>query len=481
MRINTLVTSIFTLLTICWATNSKAQTEDSCFAKAPAIVGVGQQFAYTVVCTAKGEVISTDFGKFDYVSGPNIGASTSVSINNGSVHQSTTYNYTYYLSAPKEGNFTIPGVTFSLDGRICKTNVVHIKVDKNAPSPIQEDRQADNWFQFEWPDMQMPDMSPFGMEWPFQQRTTPQTPNNRQPNKKDKSNNDIKIGKEDLFLKASTTTLEAYQGEAVVVTHRLYVREDLAGYSIDRASFGSTEDLWLEPLELNRQEKTTETVNGKTYTVFTVKQTAAYPTRTGKVVIPKLNLTLSIRVPYTSRDPFWGMFQTYKSQSVQVTSNNLSIKVKNLPSNHASDRTEVVGNFTINSNISKSEVCANEPFYFTITLSGTGNLHRVNADDIQIEFPADCDVTLPKVISHISAKGDIVTGTKTFRYTIIPRVEGSYRIPSATLRYYDYESGNYKTITTQDLPLEVKAPRSFEQPDDTPGSKPKSNVRTYKI
>ncbi len=460
-----------------------AQTEDSCYAKAPSEVGVDQQFKYTITSTGRGEVVSTDFGKFEFVSGPSVGSSTSISINNGSVQQQTTYTYTYYLSAPKEGNFTIPGVSLSINGRIYRSNMVEVRVTKTPKSQPQEEQQADNWFHFEWPDFQMPDMDSFSFEWPFQNQQRPQFPNGQQPKSQpDKSAKaPAKIGKEDMMLKAITTTLEAYQGEAVVVTHKLYVKEDISGYSIERASFGGSNDLWMDPLELSRQEKSTETVNGKTYTVFTIKQTAVYPTKTGKIVIPKLNVILAIRVPATSRDPFWGMFQTYQTQTVQLTSNELTVKVKALPGARNDGKTEVVGNFNITSNISKTEAYANEPITFTVTVSGNGNLHHVSDEDFNIDFPADCDVTYPKVISHISAKGDIVSGTKTFRFTIIPRMEGSYLIPGVKYTYYDYDSGSYKTLTTQDYQLEIQPARTRENPYNDTESKPKSKVKTYKI
>lgn len=483
MYIKTLVKTIFTMMIICWGTQLQAQTEDSCFAKAPAEVGVGQQFKYIISSTGRGEVVSTDFGKFEFVSGPSVGSSTSISINNGSVQQQTTYTYTYYLSAPKEGNFTIPGVSLSINGRIYRSNMVEVRVTKTPKSQPQEEQQADNWFHFEWPDFQMPDMDSFSFEWPFQNQQRPKFPNEQQPKSQpDKSSKaPAKIGKEDMMLKAITTTLEAYQGEAVVVTHKLYVKEDISGYSIERASFGGSNDLWMDPLELSRQEKSTETVNGKTYTVFTIKQTAVYPTKTGKIVIPKLNVILAIRVPATSRDPFWGMFQTYQTQTVQLTSNELTVKVKALPGARNDGKTEVVGNFNITSNISKTDAYANEPITFTVTVSGNGNLHHVSNEDFNIDFPADCDVTYPKVISHISAKGDIVSGTKTFRFTIIPRMEGSYLIPGVKYTYYDYDSGSYKTLTTQDYQLEIQPARTRENPYNDTESKPKSKVKTYKI
>ena len=133
---------------------------------------------------------------------------------------------------------------------------------------------------------------------------------------------------------------------------------------------------------------------------------------------------------------------------------HIPIKVKSLP-NARSSETEVVGNFTISSSLSKTEAHTNEAITLTITVSGTGNLHHISADDLNIDFPTDCDVTYPRISGHISAKGDIVSGSKTFKYTIIPRSEGSFFIPGATYNYYNYDTGSYKTISSQDYQIEV--------------------------
>jgi hypothetical protein len=218
--------------------------------------------------------------------------------------------------------------------------------------------------------------------------------------------------------------------------------------------------------------------------VFVIKQTAVYPTKTGKLTIPKLTLSLRISVPATVKDPFWGSISTTRRKDVTVTSNELTLKVKALPGARSNDKTEVVGNFTISSNMNKTETHVNEPVTLVVTISGTGNLHHVTAEDLGIDFPADCDVTYPRITGHISAKNDIVSGSKTFRYTIIPRSEGTFLIPGAAYNYYNYDMGGYKTISSPDYQLEVNPARKNAAPavpDSDEDKKPKSNVKTYKI
>ncbi len=450
----------------------KGQSSDECTASAPSDVTVGQKFKYTVTTTERGEVVTTDFGKFELISGPSVSTSTSISMVNGQVEQSSTYTYTYYLEGSKEGSFTIPGVTISIDGRLLKSNLVIVNVLKASKIQAQEEpEQSDSWFHFDFPQ--------WSNRWQDQSQA-------QSKSKSDKGTTDQKFSKDDILVKASAGQLEAYQGEAIVVTHKLYIKSDLNinRYSIERATFGQSESFWANALELNQREQSTENINGKTYTVYTIKQTAFYPTKTGKLTIPKLDLTLRVRIPVTVNDPFWGTYSSYKNQDITLTSNDIDIKVKSLP-NARSTETDIVGNFSISSSISKTEVRANTPITLTITISGTGNLHNIKADDLNLEFPSDCDVTYPRVTGNISAKGNLVTGSKTFKYTIIPRAEGTYRIPAATYNFYHYDSGSYKTISSQDYQIEVSPGLLQSNPSDTEEDstvkKKKTPAKTYKI
>ena len=80
---------------------ANAQDESVCTAKAPAEVVVNQQFQYTVTTSEKGTILDTDFGKFEFLGGPSMGSSTSISIANGHTEQSTQYTYTYILTCKR--------------------------------------------------------------------------------------------------------------------------------------------------------------------------------------------------------------------------------------------------------------------------------------------------------------------------------------------------------------------------------------------
>jgi hypothetical protein len=209
-------------------------------------------------------------------------------------------------------------------------------------------------------------------------------------------------------------------------------------------------------------------------------QTAAYPLKTGKVTIPKLDLIVRIGVPAVVNNPFWGNMTTVRAKDFRLTSKELTLKVKPLPNARNDGKTETVGHFDITASLDKTEVYVNKPVTLTVTVSGNGNLHHIESKDFDIDFPSDCDITYPKVSQNISAKGNLVSGSKTFRFTLIPSSEGEYFIPGANFTYYDDESQTYKTISTQDFRIEVKPARTAPQQNDSQDdNKPQGKV--YKI
>ncbi len=442
-----------------------AQDEQVCMAKAPAEVMVGQQFQYTVTTSEKGTVLNTDFGKLEFVGGPSMGSSTSISIVNGQMEQNTQYTYTYVLVARREGKYTIPGVSVSVDGKVLRSNALEISVIKADKQAQQEQRNSPfDFFRFDFPDM-----NPFGDH------------NSQEPkSKSEKVEYKDNIKKEDLFVKSEISQAEAWQGEAVVVTHKLYIKQEIRGYEIARANYAPTDALWLDRLDQAYGDEATETIKGERYHVYTILQTAAYPLKTGKVTIPKMDLVVRIGVPAVVNNPFWGSMTTTRAKDFRLTSNELTIKVKPLPGTRDEGKTDLVGHFDISASIDKTDLRANQSLVYTVTVSGNGNLHHIESQDIKIDFPADCDITYPKITQRIGAKGNLVSGSKTFQFRLIPHTEGEYFIPGATFTYYDDETQTYKTVSTQDFRFEVKpgtaSPRQDEE--DLP-SKPKGKV--YKI
>ncbi len=401
----------------------------SCTAKAPSEVGVGQAFRYQVVLNEKpSKIVSTSFSNFDVLNGPSQGSSSSISIVNGQMTQSSSYTFTYTLAAKKEGQFTIPGMVFSVNGNQVKSNAVTINVVEGAGNGGGSSGGA-------------------GGRGQSQQR----------------AQQSQGFDKRDVFVKAYCSNSNPYVGEQVIITHKLYVGPSVnGGYQVTSVNAPTQSGLWSYTLGNPDAEapRSTEVIDGKKFTVFEVRRTAVFPQKSGKITVTPFEIGFMARVIYTQQtndpfDMFFGGRQYAQDYELDLKSNSVVLNCKALPENgKPEDFGGLAGNFTMTSKLSRNELKTNDAANLTITISGTGNLQHVEAPII--EFPSDFDVTDPKITDNINTRGNTVTGSRTFEYIIIPREAGDFTIPAASFSYFDLKSHSYKTLSGDSYKMKVE-------------------------
>ena len=401
----------------------------TCTASAPPQVAVGQAFTFTFSLNQRAQQISAyQFPGFDVLSGPNQSSSSSTTIVNGQVTQNSTFSYSYTLRAQKEGTFTVPSATFVVDGNNVKSNSVQIKVVA------------------------------------AQQAGTPQTQQQQQQGGRNQQQQAASFDKNDVFIRASASKTNPYQGEQVIITHKLYVGQGVnGGYRVNNATMPTQSGLWSYTLGDPNAENVAkqEVLNGKKYAVHEIRKTSVFPQKTGEVTVTpmELDFTANIISQQSTGDPFFDRFfggrQNAQNYTFGIKSNAVQLNVKPLPQNSKPESFDgLVGHFTLSSSLSRAKLKANDATNLTITVSGTGNIQHI--DPLDIEFPPDFDVTEPRVSDNISTKGNAVSGSRIFEYVIIPRNEGSFTIPKASFSFFDIQSGTYKTLTTQEFTLEIE-------------------------
>lgn len=400
----------------------------TCTASAPPQVAVGQAFTFTFTLNQRAQQIaSTQFPGFEVLNNvPTQSSSTSMSIINGQTTQSNSFSYSFTLKAQKEGNFSIPAATFVVDGNQVKSNSVSIKVvaSQQAGTPQAQQQQGGR----------------------TQKQQTPV------------------FDKNDVFVLASASKKNPYQGEQVIITHKLYVGQSVnGGYRINNATMPTQSGLWSYTLGDPNAENVAkqEVLNGKKYAVHDIRKTAVFPQKTGEVTVTPMELDFSAGVitQQSSGDPFFDSFfggrQSTQNYKLDLKSNAVQLHVKPLPQNNKPEEFgDLVGTFTLSSSLSRTQLKANDATNLTITISGTGNIQHI--DPLTMVFPSDFDVTEPRVTDHINTKGNSVSGSRIFEYVIIPRNEGTFTIPQASFSFFDNQSNSYKTLTTQEYTLEIE-------------------------
>ena len=373
----------------------KAQTLSVTTDKNPAIVGEQILIKFTVNAKAK-EFKSPNFQGLRILSGPNSSSSSSYSFVNGESKSEITTTYSYYVSASKEGSYTISPASVYVNKKNILSNPLTIKVVKG----------------------------------------------------KKQENNNIE---KNLFITVSTSKKNIIVGEQIIVSYKLHTRLELENTELSQIP--NLNGFWKKDLESSSRFKR-EVIDGVPYNTAIIKKTVLTAQKSGKLEIDPIKVTCSIRITNqrNRRDPFANFFNSYNVREEIISSKAITINVKDLPSPKPNNFLGSVGNFEISSKIDKKEINANDALTYTIKLTGTGNIELIKPFDIN--FPKDFEVYDPKVTEKIF-QGGIKRSIKTFEYLLIPRYEGEYKIPSYDFSFFDTKQKKYISKYTKSHNINV--------------------------
>jgi hypothetical protein len=386
---------------------------------APPTVVVGAQFqlVYTINST-KGTDLRLDpniLEHFDILAGPSISTARNEQIINGKKSSSTeTTNYTYVFSAKKEGTFTIAPAIIQVGRAEYKSNELIIKV-----LPPDQAQQGGGTQQLQ------------------------------------SAGGSNVISNENLFVRVIVSKRDVYEQEGFLVTFKLYNMYNLGGFN--GAKFPEFEGFLSQEVDLGEQQWLLENYNGKNYQTAILKQVVLFPQRSGQIQIGsgKLDVVVRVRNQARQRSFFQDFFDTYQNVSKELTTPPVTINVKPLPFGKPASFSGAVGDFTIKSEINRTEMKVNEALTIKLTIRGNGNVKLVKTPEIK--FPNDFEPYEPKVDNskiHVSTAG--VSGAKTIEYMAIPRCAGDFEIPAIPFSYFDPKSGTYNTLATDSYQLHVE-------------------------
>jgi hypothetical protein len=138
----------------------------------------------------------------------------------------------------------------------------------------------------------------------------------------------------------------------------------------------------------------------------------------------------------------FGSAQTLRIDSKPVTLEVLPLPEKDKPA----EFTGGVGRFTLAAALDRTTTTNGEPVNLTLRLSGSGNLKMI--DPPSIPAISGLKILDPETKDDARVAGDVVRGTKTFRFPIIPQGDGRFEIAPITIAYFDPQARAYRKLTT---------------------------------
>lgn len=336
---------------------------------------------------------------------------TQISIINGDM--SVLMAYTYYLQPTQVGELVIPPFSTTANGQTYQTEPILITV-----------AQGTGQFQPAVPGLAVPNpgalpsLQPGTM--PPADGTLPPPPG---------------LTGQEYYAEAVIDNANPWQGEQVIYSFRFfqgasllvepnYTPPDFTGFWHDRQA-----------------EQTTYTTEagGRTYFVTEI-QTVLFPTVSGPVTIG----------PSTLEIP-GGFF----SNGQTLTTDPIALDVRPLPDNPPPGFTGGVGQFSLQSLVDKTSSQVNDAVTLQVTLSGVGNMETLadltwdvgpgwRAFDAQVESTSD----------FVNGR---LQGSRIYEQLLVPVQPGALTIEPISFTYFDPLSGDYQTVSTQPIVVQVAA------------------------
>lgn len=365
--------------------------------------------------------VPPSFNGFNVVGGPN------QSISNSWINGKRSYSktYSYFLAPKSQGKFVINQATIEIDDQIYKTTPLNIVVTAAVTKP------------------------------------------------KDGNNADY-VASENVHLVAEVSKTNPYLNEVITVVYKLYVSNDVSitrsWQEIDTPKF---EDFWSQYIEDKGKQQIFEgTYKGKPYRYVILRKAVLYPQKTGELTIEPLTLDIPIDVQGNTRDIFGRRRMTRVNRT--ISAGKRTINVKPLPMEGKPDNfSGAVGNFNFNVTTNKSNLDANEALELKIRVEGTGNLKLFNLPTLNL--PSSLEVYEPvrdnKVAVNIKGMNGFINDT----YTVIPQYKGSYPIRPITFSYFDTASKSYKTLSSNEIIIQVENGPVPNQPNNVKENSSKEN------
>ncbi|WP_445718457.1 BatD family protein [Flavobacterium sp.] len=336
----------------------------------------------------------------------NRGNQTSITVVNGKVSQKREIStqVIYYLTPIKKGVFTIGAASIQYNETTYKSAPIKITIT----DPIQ-----------------MP-------TYPGQQ-------------------NNANFG-EGIHLVAEMSTKNPFVNEPVTVIYKLYFEPRSTVGNFRNFIAPKYEDFWSQYIDMKQLTAERGKFNGKDFSMVVLRKVILYPLEAGAKKIEPFKIDIDAEVP-TGRRDFFGQYEmsvVQKSLSTGVQ----TINVKPLPENGKPEGfTGAVGKFDFVVKPSKTTLKAGESLDLEISVSGKGNLKLFTLPKPVV--PSAIEMYEPAHTENVETPVTGMAGKISDKYTIIPQFKGKYTIKPIVFSYYDLTTKSYKTITSNEITIDV--------------------------
>ncbi len=237
------------------------------------------------------------------------------------------------------------------------------------------------------------------------------------------------------FLRTVVEQKEVYIGQQVNVAVYLYTNVGVAGRSVNPTK-PAMDGFWVHEEQITSLEGPIVQVNGVRFRAYLLQKSIAFPQRTGELTIGAPKVTFDLGTASLFDAP----------QRVERIGVPVPIEVKPLPTPGPPDA--FVGKYSVRARLDRSSVKAGNAVTLRVEATGVGNIQ-----DLRIELPPIAGVRAlqPVIRDEQRFHGKALGGTRSWEWILIPETPGRHTVPSIQLNYFDPESEQYGSASTEAL------------------------------
>jgi BatD DUF11 like domain len=332
---------------------------------------------------------------------------------------SSSQSLTYIFLPEGEGTVKIPPIAVRASGKTYHTSEITLKIVKDATPPGQAPPRRRSPFSV-FDDMGLDEDSPL---------------RDRTPRRAE------------VLTVAEVDKRTAFVGEQVTLTYKILTQLPIT--QVEVKEIPSLNGFWVEEIEVPKNPTAANrVVNGKQYAEYVIKKQALFPTKEGALQIPAATFGLVVR---TSSG---GFFSLGTQESVFRKTDPIAVKVAGLPeAGKPQGFNGAVGNFKLESAIDKSTAETGDALNLKVTLAGTGNLKTITEFPLP-ELPG-FKIYSSKSNDQVAVRNDVLQGSKSWEYVIIPQAPGKERIPDLKFFYFSPAAKQYREASARGLEVAV--------------------------
>ncbi len=237
------------------------------------------------------------------------------------------------------------------------------------------------------------------------------------------------------FLRTVVEQKEVYIGQQVNVAVYLYTNVGVAGRSVNPTK-PAMDGFWVHEEQITSLEGPIVQVNGVRFRAYLLQKSIAFPQRTGELTIGAPKVTFDLGTASLFDAP----------QRVERIGVPVPIEVKPLPTPGPPDA--FVGKYSVRARLDRSSVKTGNAVTLRVEATGVGNIQ-----DLRIESPPIAGVRAlqPVIRDEQRFHGKALGGTRSWEWILIPETPGRHTVPSIQLNYFDPESEQYGSASTEAL------------------------------